>query len=140
MQKIIHVLDVSIDKQRVYQALTTEEGLSSWWSTKVKTDGKLGGIIGFTFLEGFNPDMKILSLEENSKVEWECVSGHDKWQNNKFSFEMKENQVGTLLKFTQEYANQVSDEDYGRYNFNWAYYLQSLKDYCETGNGKPYQA
>ncbi len=91
MQKIIHILDVKADKRKVYQAVATEEGLANWWSTKVKTDGHLGSIIDFTFLKGFNPDMEITALEENSKVEWECVAGHDKWQNNKFSFEMKEN-------------------------------------------------
>ena len=26
----------------------------------------------------------------------------------------------------------------GTYNFNWGYYLQSLKLYCETGMGTPF--
>ena len=29
---------------------------------------------------------------------------------------------------------------YGIYNFNWGCYLESLRLYCETGTGKPFQA
>ena len=46
----------------------------------------------------------------------------------------------TQLTFTQDYARELSDEVYGIYNYNWGYYLESLKQYCETGRGKPYAA
>ena len=45
---------------------------------------------------------------------------------------------GTLLQFVQEYAQELSDETYGTYNFNWGYYLNSLKLLCETGEGTPF--
>jgi hypothetical protein len=41
--------------------------------------------------------------------------------------------------FTQIYAQELSDEVYGTYNFNWGYYLQSLKLLCETGMGTPFK-
>ena len=40
--------------------------------------------------------------------------------------------------FRQEYAQELSDETYGTYNFNWGYYLNSLKLLCETGTGTPF--
>ena len=46
--------------------------------------------------------------------------------------------VPTLLQFVQEYAQELSDETYGTYNFNWGYYLNSLKLLCETGEGTPF--
>ena len=39
------------------------------------------------------------------------------------------------MQFVQQYAQELSDETYGTYNFNWGYYLNSLKLYCETGTG-----
>ena len=33
----------------------------------------------------------------------------------------------TRLRFTQDYAVELSDDDYGIYNFNWGYYLESLR-------------
>jgi hypothetical protein len=32
------------------------------------------------------------------------------------------------------------EESFGVYNFNWAYYLESLRKYCETGTGAPFPA
>ena len=46
---------------------------------------------------------------------------------------------GSVLFFRQEYAQELSDEEYGRYNFNWGYCLHSLKRLCETGEGTPHR-
>ena len=42
--------------------------------------------------------------------------------------------------FVQVYAQELDDEVYGRYNFNWGYYLGILKQLCETGTGTPFEA
>ncbi len=46
----------------------------------------------------------------------------------------------TKLRFWQEYAVELADDYYGVYNFNWGYYLESLRLLCATGTGKPFQA
>ena len=38
----------------------------------------------------------------------------------------------------QDYGRELDDEAYGRFNFNWGYYLQSLKEFSETGTGFPF--
>lgn len=138
MQKIIHLLNIKATREKVFDAIATAEGLSKWWSTQVKADEQVGGIVDFTFVADFNPNMKISVLRKPAELRWECVAGHEPWQDNKFWFELEKADDGTQLKFSQEYAREISDEDYGTYNFNWGYYLQSLKDYCEHGKGKPF--
>ena len=44
----------------------------------------------------------------------------------------------TLLRFVQEYAQELSDEIYGTDNFTWGYDLYSLQLLCETGTGTPF--
>ena len=139
MKKIIHFLRIHAAPETVFRALTKEEGLSGWWSTRVNVD-ESAGVIHFRFAGDFNPDMKVTSADLNRLVEWTCVAGHDNWQNNTFSFELRETGGETNLMFVQVYAQELSDEVYGTYNFNWGYYLQSLKTFCETGKGSPYKA
>jgi len=139
MQKIIHYLAIKSPIEKVYDAVATIEGLSNWWSTNIIGSEKQGNIINFQFIPVFNPNMKITSLKRPHEVKWTCISGHDLWQDNKFTFEFSEDESSTKLKFVQEYVNPISEEDYGTYNFNWAFYLQSLKDYCSTGKGKPFE-
>ena len=43
-----------------------------------------------------------------------------------------------MLRFVQEYAQELSDEIYGTYNFTWGYDLYSLQLLCETGTGTPF--
>lgn len=59
---------------------------------------------------------------------------------NTFSFQLKDVDAETGLMFVQEYAQELSDEIYGTYNFNWGYYLRSLKRLCEEGIGTPFEA
>jgi uncharacterized protein YndB with AHSA1/START domain len=140
MKKILHFLHVKAPADRVYAALTTQEGLAGWWTARVRVPSGVGGIVDFRFLEGFNPDMEVMRLEEDRRVEWKCVGGHDNWQDNTFSFRLTVADGGTDLMFVQIYARELSDEVYGNYNFNWGYYLHSLKQLCETGAGTPYEA
>jgi uncharacterized protein YndB with AHSA1/START domain len=138
MKTIIHTVDIQAKPEAVYQAVATEKGLSGWWTTKVKAEERVGGVIDFTFMEGFGPKMKITQLEPSRLVSWTCVGGHEPWIDNTFRFEVVSQEAGTRLRFRQDYSQELGDDQYGIYNFNWAYYLESLRLYCTTGTGKPF--
>lgn len=140
MKKIIHHVHIHASPDTVFRALTTQEGLAGWWSTSVEVQGGVGGVIDFRFVADFNPDMKVTRLEQDRRVEWKCVGGHDNWRGNTFSFELRPADGETKLTFVQVYAQELSDEVYGTYNFNWGYYLGSLKKLCESGEGTPFGA
>ncbi|HVZ39445.1 MAG TPA: SRPBCC domain-containing protein [Candidatus Kapabacteria bacterium] len=138
MKKIIHAVHIHEVPMVVYAALTTARGLSSWWTRLVTVESEVGGRIHFRFTDVFNPIMVQQTLEQDRLVEWTCVGGHENWADNSFSFALEERREDTLLMFTQNYAQELSDEMYGTYNFNWGYYLHSLKRYCEANEGTPF--
>lgn len=140
MKTIIHTVDIKANPSEIFDALSTELGLAGWWTTKVNADIRKGGIIDFTFGQTFNPNMEVTTLEKPRLVIWKCIDGHEPWTDNIFRFEISENDRGSVLSFTQEYARELGDEVYGRYNFNWGYYLESLRKWVETGKGNPYLA
>lgn len=141
MKKILHVFDVKVSKDKVFAALTTQRGLASWWTTDVIAENGVGGKIEFHFggAADFHPKMEVTQLEADQAVRWKCIGGHDNWLDNTFSFTIKKHDAGTRVTFTQDYARELSDDDYGIYNFNWGYYLESLRLYCEKGEGQPYR-
>lgn len=138
MKTIIHVVHIHASPLQVYEALTSAEGLSKWWTTQVAVEPYVGGVIQFTFHGDFHPQMQQRVLEPHRLVRWICIGGHANWQDNTFVFTLEDRKGETLLKFVQEYAQELSDETYGTYNFNWGYYLNSLKVLCETGTGMPF--
>ncbi len=140
MKTIIHTFPVEADRDVVYRALTTEEGVTGWWTTKATVEPGEGGVIQFTFHGDFHPQMKQTRLVKDEFVEWKCIGGHPNWQDNEFRFALRGGDGSTSVQFVQQYANELDDDTYGTYNFNWGYYLNSLLTYCETGTGTPFRA
>jgi uncharacterized protein YndB with AHSA1/START domain len=141
MKTIHHVCDIDATGGTVWSALTEAERMAKWWSTKLQTPtAAVGARVGWTFAGDFNPVMEITKLDEQHELDWRCVAGHDPWLDNTFRFELIALDDGrTRLRFGQEYAVELGDDDYGIYNFNWGYYLESLRLLCSTGVGKPFQ-
>jgi uncharacterized protein YndB with AHSA1/START domain len=141
VRTIHHALDIEAPKTKVWWALTDPQGLTGWWSTKMETGKAVAGAkLHWTFGGDFNPVMEITEIKDGSTLRWRCVDGHDNWTNNTFQFELLAFEDGrTRLRFSQYYAVELSDDDYGIYNFNWGYYLESLRLLCSTGVGKPFQ-
>ena len=83
--------------------------------------------------------MKPTRLAEAEFVEWRCIAGHANWQDSTFTFALRNVDGETSLRFVQEYAQELDDDTYGTYNFNWGYYLGSLKRLCEEGGGTPFE-
>lgn len=140
MKTIIHFFRVHVSPDKVFEALSTGAGLAGWWSTDVEIEPGVGGQVRFRFVEEFNPVMEIMAEERDRLVAWKCVGGHGKWNDNTFKFEIRAADGEADVMFVHEYARELSDEDYGVYNFNWGYYLSSLKKLCETGAGTPFDA
>ena len=140
MRTIHHVLTTTAPPGSVFSALTTAEGLSGWWTTKVAAEPAepaVGAVMEFTFGGDFNPQMRVTELVPGALVAWECVGGHEPWAANTFRFELAGQDGGTLVRFWQYYARELSDDAYGNYNFNWGYYLESLRLLTSAGTGKP---
>lgn len=139
MKTILHTVHIHASPGRVFEALTTEVGLRGWWTTEATVAPGEGGVIAFTFHGDFHPRMEQTRLVPGELVEWTCIAGHANWQDNDFTFLLRERDGDTSLRFVQEYAQELDDDTYGTYNYNWGYYLGSLKRLCEGGEGTPYR-
>lgn len=139
MKAIVHCVHIHAAPSIVFQALTTKDGVQGWWTREAKLEPGEGGTIRFTFVGDFHPHMKQVLLKPPHSVEWLCTDGHVNWKDNRFRFELAERGGETMLMFLQEYAQELDDETYGVYNFNWGYYLNSRKQFCETGAGFPFE-
>jgi hypothetical protein len=138
MKTILHAFNIEGERRAVLDAVTTLDGLSGWWTTKVAGVASQGGDIDFTFAADFNPVMRVEEAGD-AVVAWRCVGGHEPWADNLFRFEFGAGGPVSVL-FRQGYARELSDTVYATYNFNWGYYLESLRLYVETGVGKPFNA
>ena len=140
MRTIHHVIDIDATAATVWATITEHDKLRTWWSTEVDAPAAaVGTRVVWTFAGDFNPVMEITKSEPEQRLRWRCISGHN-WQDNDFVFELVPLDDGrTRMRFWQHYTIELSDDDYGTYNFNWGYYMESLRLLCVTGVGKPFR-
>ncbi len=135
MLDILHRVGVTATPEKVYDALTTVDGLAAWWTTD--TTGDAEGTLQFRFGEVGGFDMKVLELQPARRVQWEVIDGPIEWIGTTVSFELTQDGEWTIVLFAHagwrepvEFMNHCSTK--------WATFLMSLKSLVETGVGAPH--
>lgn len=124
---------------KVYQALTEQSGLASWWTKDTTAQPKVGSMASFTFYGGQNTfKFKIDALEPGKKVHWSRVDGGPPdWQGTHITWDLTPVENGTKVVFGHRgYAS--TEGSFGNVAYQWGGYFISLKHYLETGKGTPH--
>ncbi|WP_433290886.1 SRPBCC family protein [Actinoplanes sp. CA-030573] len=135
MADILHRIGVVAEPERVYEALTTLDGLSGWWTEKTSGSVAPGGVIEFRFRPG-GFDMKVVELEPGRLVRWEVVDGPEEWIGTFVRWELRREGEWTIVLFRHEGWREPVEFMY-HCSTKWATYLMSLKELVETGAGSP---
>jgi uncharacterized protein YndB with AHSA1/START domain len=134
---IKHLFHINASRQKVFEAISTLNGLSNWWTTKTTGSDAVGGIIQFRFGEMGGPDMKVTEAKPNEKLSWECVVSPHGWVGHTFIFALDDNDGKTRVRFSHNGWTE-QDDFYSICSFTWGRYMESLRQYCQTGNGEAF--
>jgi len=137
MTTIKHLFHIDAPQEKVYQALTTIDGLSNWWTKYTSGETALREIIEFSFGTPLITKMKVISLVPDQLVRWECIDGLDDWKKTIVSFQLGQNEGKTLVRFEHDKWKKANDL-YAACSFSWSRYLESLRQLCQTGNGQAF--
>ena len=136
MPDILHRVGIQSSAAKVFEALTTLDGLSRWWITGTTGDTSVGGTIHFK-PEGGGFDMKVLESRPGESVRWRCVGGPDEWVGTEVTFRLRRDQEQTFVLFTHagwrepvEFMHHCSTK--------WATFLLSLRDWVERADSRPH--
>jgi uncharacterized protein YndB with AHSA1/START domain len=135
MADIRHKLVIKTSAEKVYEAVTTQKGLESWWCRQTTAKPEVGFVNTFTFGDSKN-EMEITGLTPNKKVEWHCATAAEEWVNTDISFVLEEHDGRTILRFAHSNWKTATDF-FDACNYTWGRFMTSLKSFCETGTGTP---
>jgi uncharacterized protein YndB with AHSA1/START domain len=141
MFDIIHRIGIKSPPAQVYKAVSTVEGLARGWSEEVQGDDRIGGRIEFSFRSRTGEllgrmAMEVKELNDHKEVRWRCVEGPTEWIDTDITFQMSEQDNQTILLFGHRNWREAS-ESMAHCSMKWATFLLSLREYIETGKGKP---
>ena len=139
MPNILHEVTIEASPDKVYEAITTQDGASNWWTIHTKAEPKEGTVSEFGFYGGqvvFK--MLVDTLEPARKVAWDVEQGapDGSWADTRVTWDLTPVENGTkVLLAHRGFASE--DGNYANVSYNWAWFLTSLKAYLETGTGTP---
>ena len=135
MATIYHQLGIKAPLTDVYKAIATTEGVTGWW-TKTSGNPETGGILEFSF-DDHSVTASVTGNITDKYIEW-TVGGNDgEWLGTRICFDLVEQEHQVMVNFQHADWREAS-EMLAHCSTKWAVFLLSLKDYLETGNGKPF--
>jgi uncharacterized protein YndB with AHSA1/START domain len=136
MVDILHRIGVeAATPEKVYDALTTVEGLAGWWTDDTKGSSGVGDVLAFRFPNG-GFDMEVVDLQPAERVTWRVVDGPEEWIGTTVDWRLHQAGDWTIVLFAhQGWAEPV--EFMHHCSTKWATFLVSLKSLVETGEGAP---
>ena len=134
---IKHLFHIKAAREKVFEAISTINGLSNWWTKETSGDASLNGTIVFRFGPHGGFDMKVSEYIKNEKITWTCVESSHGWKGHFFTFILDENDGKTRVRFSHD-GYESQDDGYAGVNFSWGRYMESLRQLCQTGKGEAF--
>ena len=141
MHDIRHLIRIHASPERIYRALTTADGIHGWWTRDADLDDAVGGTGEFRFYGGKGvTTVRIAELDPPRRVGWTTVASNAPggWVGTTITFDLRAEGDDTILTLAHRGFAETSD-GFALVNTGWAYYLVSLQQYLETGEGAPQQ-
>jgi uncharacterized protein YndB with AHSA1/START domain len=133
--------EVHADPTRVVEALTTKEGLSSFWTPDAVAEPQVGSEARFGFEGSPVPlRMRVDRIEPNG-VGWTCLGEFPHWEGTTVTWSLspEEEHGGTRVLFRQaRFPDDQPEWEFASIAFTWAGILSRLKVLADTGSAEPY--
>jgi len=136
-REIWHQLFFDVSPQKLYEAIADPKKLAQWWTTDVRGTSRAGKYLEFGF-GGLSQEMLVNELKPGELVRWAATEkGLSDWAGTFLEFKIFRRDNLTYLHF--HHSNWKEDAGmYAQCNTDWAFYLLSLREFVEKGEGRPF--
>ena len=133
-----HHFPIKASLQEVFQAVSTPEGLDTWWTKR--SSGK--PVEGAEYELWFGPEYDwravVSRCVPGTEFEFEIISAQEDWQGTRVGFLLDDKEGVTQVRF-HHLGWPAANEHYRGSCYCWAMYLRLLKRYVEHGETVPYE-
>lgn len=141
MEHIIHRIGIRATAKQVYEAVATVQGVAGWWTRETTGQAELGGKVNVRFRhkdgrEIGQMDFEMTKLAPGREVHWRILAGPPEWVGTDVTFALVQDGEMTILIFGHRNWKEPV-EFMAHCSMKWAVFLLSLREFVETGLGKP---
>ena len=137
MNAISREIQIEATPERVFEALSQQEGLSAWWTKDATAEPVVGTVAEFGFYDrAIVVSFRIEELERARRIRWHCIEGPPQYIGSTVVFELTRVRSVTVVHF--EHSQLEGDAPFMAHAAqSWERVRASLKAYVETGQGTP---
>lgn len=137
MAEVRHRVGIRGSLANLFAALPDPNGLAGWWATCASETPEVGKSFELTFGDLVMLSFLVRELKPSSLLTLECTSPPVPWPGSQLRFVLEKTDDQSSLILTHG-TEEADDDSFLYFDTKWPLYLLSLRDYIETGNGRPY--
>jgi uncharacterized protein YndB with AHSA1/START domain len=133
-------VEIDAEAQRVYEAITTKEGLSSFWTSDSVAEPEVGSEARFGFAGAPVPlRMRVDALEPNAEVAWACLGEFPHWSDTRVTWSLSQGEHAATRVFFRHagFPDEQPEYEFASVSYTWAIVLERLKELAEKGVAQP---
>lgn len=137
MPDIFHDFIIKASAQKVFQAVSTPQGLDAWWTKRSSGEPQVGAEYLLGFGPGYDWRAVVSRCVPGAEFELEMTQAHADWQGTRVALDLEQKEGFTQVRFL--HSGWPANEHYRVSCYCWAMYLRILKRYVEHGETVPYE-
>jgi uncharacterized protein YndB with AHSA1/START domain len=138
MADIYHDFPIRAPAERVYEAVSTPQGLDAWWTKRAVGQPTLGAVYELWFGPNYDWRARVTKCAPRSEFELEITSADSDWVGTRVSFRLAGHAGKTQVQF--DHTGWPTPNEHWRAScYCWAMYLRILRRYLEHGEEVPYE-
>jgi uncharacterized protein YndB with AHSA1/START domain len=139
MPDIFHQFPINAPVEKVFEAISTPNGLDKWWTKASKGKPQVGEMYELFFSPEYTWAAVISKCILNKEFEFTMQASDDDWKHTKVGFTLINKNDGITEAEFYHTGWPHSNEHYKISSYCWAMYLRILKRYLEFGETVSYE-
>ncbi len=139
MADIFHDLPIKAPLERVFRAVSTPQGLDTWWTKRSKGKPQEGAEYELWFGPEYDWRARVSRCAPNSDFELEMVRADNDWVGTRVGVHLEQRGDLTWVQFHHTGWPSLN-EHFRISSCCWAMYLRILRRSLEHGESVPYEA
>ena len=138
MAEILLDFTIKVPIEKVFEAVTTGNGLDKWWTETSSGDPVVGATFELYFGPEYNWTAEVSKYNMNRQFELRMVISDADWTGTRIGFTFIDNNPNTEVQFYHR-GWKEANKHFKISTFCWAMYLRCLKRYLEFGEEVKYE-
>lgn len=138
MADIFHDLPIQAPRDRVFRAVSTPQGLDTWWTKRSTGSPSEGAEYELSFGPECHWRAKVIRCVPDVEFELQMVQADEDWLGTRVGLRLESRGIVTWVRFC--HVGWPSANEHFRISANcWALYLRVLRRSLEHGESVPYE-